>query len=58
MLFGLFFLNFAQSDTLLNLVLPISALFYALLENPQPTYKYWRFVSMYVLTAMMLKLTV
>lgn len=57
-LFGLFFVNFARSDTIINLVLPISALFYALLENPMPTYKYWRFVSIYVLIAIMMKLTI
>ena len=50
--FALMFLNFAQSATIINLVMPLSALFYALLENPMPSYKYWRFVSVYVLVAM------
>jgi len=57
-LFALFFINFAQSATLINLVLPVSALFYALIENPMPSYKYWRFVSIYVLMAMMCKLII
>ena len=57
-LFTLFFINFAQQATLINIVLPLSALFYALLENPMPSYRYWRFVSIYVLIAMMMKLAI
>jgi len=56
--FALFFINFAQSATLINLVLPLSAFFYALLENPMPSYKYWRFVGFYVLAAISAKLTI
>lgn len=56
--FGLIFINFAQSATLINLVLPISALFYALLEQPNPSYRYWRFVSLYVLFAISAKLMI
>lgn len=57
-LFALFFINFAHKANIINLMLPLSALFYALLENPRPTYKYWRFVSIYVLVAMTLKLSI
>ena len=56
--FALFFINFAQSANLINLVLPFSAFFYALLENPMPSYKYWRFVSLYILMAIGAKLVI
>lgn len=56
--FALFFINFAQSATLINLVLPLSALLYALLENPMPSYRYWRFVSLFVLVAIAAKLAI
>ena len=56
--FALFFINFAQSANLINLVLPFSAFFYALLENPMPSYKYWRFVSIYILFAIGAKLMI
>lgn len=55
---ALFFLNFAHSANLINLVLPFSAFFYALLENPMPSYRYWRFVSVYVLFAIAAKLII
>lgn len=56
--YALFFINFAQSANLINLVLPFSAFFYALLENPMPSYKYWRFVSVYILFAISAKLII
>ena len=56
--YALFFINFCQQATLINLMMPLSALFFALLENPSPTYKYWRFVSIYVLVAIMAKLVI
>ena len=56
--FALFFINFAQGATLVNLVLPLSALLYALLENPMPSYRYWRFVSLFVLVAIAAKLAI
>ena len=57
-LFILFFINFAQGATLINLVLPISAFLYALLENPAPSYKYWRFIGVYVLLTISAKLII
>ena len=56
--FALFFINFAQRASIINLVLPLSAFFYAFLENPLPSYKYWRFVSIYVLVTISAKLVI
>ena len=56
--FALIFLNFAMGASIINLVLPVSMLFYAMLENPFPSYKYWRFVSVYILMAIAAKLSI
>lgn len=43
---------------MINLVLPLSAFYYALLESPAPSCKYWRFVSVWVLITIAAKLTI
>lgn len=43
---------------MINLVLPLSAFYYALLENPFPSCKYWRFVSVWVLLSITAKLLI
>jgi len=50
-----FFLNFALDPNLLSLVLPFSALFYALLDSPVPSTRYWKLLMFYVLTIVAFK---
>ena len=57
-MFTLFFINFAVNANIISLVLPLSALFYALLESPHPSHKYWNFVTLYVLVTLAMKLFV
>jgi len=49
------FLNFAYNANMISLVLPVSALFYALLENPKPNNKYWYCVTLYLVCIIALK---
>lgn len=53
--FMMMFLSFAYSASLMSLVLPLSALFYGLLENPKPSNRYWSFVTIYVVCTIALK---
>ena len=49
------FLNFILNADLLSLVLPLSALLYALLDNPLPNVKFWKSLKVYMLTVIFLK---
>jgi len=53
--FSMMFLNFAYNANLISLVLPISVLFYGLLENPKPSNRYWRFVTIYLVCTIAFK---
>ena len=52
------FLNFAMNANLLSLVLPLSVCYYAILENPKPSHKYWKLVTNYMLVVIFLKFLV
>jgi len=56
--FAVMFINFAMNANLISLVLPLSVCFYAILENPKPSYKYWKLVTNYMLLAILLKFIV
>ena len=56
-MFALFFINFAFRASILSLMLPLSALFYGMLESPSPSHKYWNAVTGYILVVLALKLT-
>lgn len=49
-------LNFALNPSLISVFLPLSMLFYALLENPKPSVKYWKTVIAYMTIVVFLKL--
>ena len=51
-------LNFVLNPNLLSVFLPLSMLFYALLENPKPSTKYWKIVIAYMTVVIFLKLCV
>jgi hypothetical protein len=51
-------LNFVLNPNLIHLVLPLSMFFYALLENPKPDVKYWKFVTGYMVIVIFCKLLV
>ena len=53
--FVMMFLNFAQNANLISLVLPLSALWYGFLENPKPSNRYWRIVTIYLVCIISLK---
>lgn len=53
--YAAFFLNFALGPNLLSLVLPLTALFYALLDSPVPSTRYWKMLMLYVLSVVALK---
>jgi hypothetical protein len=53
--FAMMFLNFAYCANLLSLVLPISVFIYGLLENPKPSNRYWRFVTIYLVCTIAFK---
>jgi len=53
--FAIMFINFAFNANLISVFLPISALFYAMLENPKPSHRYWRFVTTYMLVVISMK---
>lgn len=50
-----FFINFAMSPNLLSLILPLSALLYALLDSPVPSTKYWKMLMLYTLGVVAIK---
>jgi hypothetical protein len=56
--FAIMFLNFAMNANLLSLVLPLTVCYYAILENPRPSYKYWKLVTSYMLVVIFLKFLV
>jgi hypothetical protein len=51
----MFFLNFILSPSVLSLVLPLSALLYAILDSPVPSTRYWKYLMVYTLTVLALK---
>jgi hypothetical protein len=51
-------LNFVLNPNVLSVFLPLSMLFYALLENPKPSTKYWKIVIAYMTVVIFLKLCV
>ena len=53
--FVMMFLNFAYNANVISLVLPLSVLYYGLLENPKPANRYWRFVTLYLVITIALK---
>ena len=56
--FAMMFINFAFNANLINMLLPLSVLYYAILENPKPSYKYWTLVTNYMLITIFLKFIV
>jgi hypothetical protein len=51
-------LNFIIEPNLIHLVLPFSMFFYALLENPKPDVKYWKFITYYMIVVIFCKLLI
>ena len=49
------FINFVCNANLLALFLPLSALFYALLDSPHPSPAYWQTLMLYLLAVIVLK---
>jgi len=50
-------LNFVMTPNLISVFLPLSMLFYALLENPKPSVKYWKVIISYMTIVVFFKLT-
>lgn len=53
--YGAFFINFILSPSILSLVLPLSALLYALLDSPVPSTRYWKLLMFYTLSVVGVK---
>lgn len=51
-------LIFVCSPSLISVVLPLSILFYAILENPIPAKRYWKWMTRYVITVLVLKIVI
>ena len=49
------FFNFIINTNLISLVLPLSALIYAMLDNPQPHLAYWKALMIYMFVVIGLK---
>ena len=56
--FAMMFVNFAFNANVISMLLPLSVCYYAILENPKPSYKYWKLVTNYMLVAILLKFVV
>ena len=56
--FAMMFVNFAFNANVISMVLPLSVCYYAILENPKPSYKYWKLVTSYMLVVIFLKFIV
>jgi hypothetical protein len=51
-------LNFVLNPNIIHMVLPLSVFFYALLENPKPDVRYWKFVTTYMIVIIFCKLLI
>ena len=51
-------LMFLINPTLVNLLYPLSILFYAILENPIPAKSYWKWITKYLIVIVFLKVII
>jgi hypothetical protein len=49
---------FLTNTSLISVVLPLSILFYAIIENPIPAKRYWKWMTKYVITIIFLKIVI
>jgi len=49
---------FLTNPSLVSVVLPLSILFYAILENPIPAKRYWKWLTIYVICIIFLKIVI